>query len=533
SNVAAGYKALNNDTTGSFNVAVGNFAGQSGDGSPMTGNNNTFVGGGAEASYGSNGSGPLTNATAVGSNAVVGESNALVLGSVCCLNNATSNTKVGIGTTTPGATLDVEAPAGTGAPTVNIGNSANNAVVNVTGTLNLNGQSIGSGSGISTINTPLGSGLAGGGNSSTLNLSLASAGCTAGQVMSWTGSLWACSTVSGGGGGSGTVTSVAGGTGIVTTPSPITGAGTVAIDPTVVPQLGAANNNFTGNENVTGSISVVPNAYMNAMTASGFSAAYGSQGGGSNAIQAFGGTGDSSSTTPGGMGIFSEGGGGGVSDGDGGSFVGGYGASSSGFGDGIHAVAGSGYAGNFYGDLNVTGAITAGTKDFKIDHPLDPANKYLVHASVESSEMMNIYTGNVVTDAEGNASVDLPEWFEALNTDFRYQLTVIGQFAQAIVANEVANNRFSIRTDKPNVKVSWQITAIRHDAFAKAHPLVVEQEKEARLKGYYIHPELHGAPAEKQIEWARHPELMQRIKQSHVRKTTAKANPRNSSNAFR
>src|SRR5579863_2400977 len=177
--------------------------------------------------------------------------------------------------------------------------------------------------------------------------------------------------------------------------------------------------------------------------------------------------------------------------------------------DGVNASVGSGgYAGNFSGDLNVTGAIFAGTKDFRIDHPLDPANKYLVHASVESSEMMNIYTGNVTTDSGGHVTVQLPEWFEALNTDFRYQLTVIGQFAQAIVASEIQDNKFSIRTDKPNVKVSWQVTSVRQDAYAKAHPLVVEQGKEARLRGFYIHPELYGAPPEKQIEWARHPQLM-------------------------
>jgi hypothetical protein len=107
SNVATGYLALNNNTTGSFNVAIGNYAGQTGDSSPLTGNNNTFVGGGAEAAYGSNASGGITNATAIGSNAVVGASNALVLGSIAGLNNATSNVNVGIGTSTPQFPLDV------------------------------------------------------------------------------------------------------------------------------------------------------------------------------------------------------------------------------------------------------------------------------------------------------------------------------------------------------------------------------------------------------------------------------------------
>jgi hypothetical protein len=196
--------------------------------------------------------------------------------------------------------------------------------------------------------------------------------------------------------------------------------------------------------------------------------------------------------------------------------VGGYfeGATEGSFGDGIDAFSNNNisYAGSFTGDVYVSGSISAGTKDFRIDHPLDPANKYLVHASVESSEMKNIYDGVVTTDAQGETTVQLPEWFEVLNTDFRYQLTVIGQFAQAIVAREIQDHQFSIRTTAPNVKVSWQITGVRQDAYAKAHPLVVEEEKDARLKGFYIHPDLYGAPQEKQIEWARHPEMMKQMK---------------------
>jgi hypothetical protein len=156
-------------------------------------------------------------------------------------------------------------------------------------------------------------------------------------------------------------------------------------------------------------------------------------------------------------------------------------------------------------------------KDFKIDHPQDPANKYLVHASVESSEMLNIYSGNVTTNGEGNATVQMPKWFAALNTDFRYQLTPIGQFAQAIVATEINNNRFTIRTDKPNVKVSWQVTGVRQDAFAKAHPMVVEQAKEAGLRGYYLHPELFGAPAEKGMAWGRQPLAMKRMQEHRAK----------------
>jgi hypothetical protein len=94
---------------------------------------------------------------------------------------------------------------------------------------------------------------------------------------------------------------------------------------------------------------------------------------------------------------------------------------------------------------------------------------------------------------------------------------VIGQFAQAIVARKIENNRFEVRTSEPNVEVSWQVTGVRQDAYAKANPLVVERKKEARLRGFYIHPELYGAPPEKQIEWARHPQMMKQIKEMRAK----------------
>ena len=147
--------------------------------------------------------------------------------------------------------------------------------------------------------------------------------------------------------------------------------------------------------------------------------------------------------------------------------------------------------GTFAGNLNVTGKVVKGSGSFKIDHPLDPANKYLSHSFVESPDMMNVYNGNITTDRHGVATVVLPDYFEALNRDFRYQLTVIGQFAQAIVAKKVAGNRFVIRTSKPGVEVSWQITGIRQDAYANAERIQVEEDKPADERGTYLHPELY------------------------------------------
>ena len=180
--------------------------------------------------------------------------------------------------------------------------------------------------------------------------------------------------------------------------------------------------------------------------------------------------------------------------------------------DGVWGISGGGYGGFFQGDVFVNGTLQASIKNFKIDHPADPANKYLVHSSVESSEMMNIYSGNVVTDELGLATVKLPEWFEVENGDFRYQLTTIGRDAHAWIAEEVAQHQFKIATNATFVKVSWQITAVRQDAYAQAHRLIVEQEKPANERGYYIHPELYGQPEEKGIAWARNPKVMQQIK---------------------
>jgi len=127
---------------------------------------------------------------------------------------------------------------------------------------------------------------------------------------------------------------------------------------------------------------------------------------------------------------------------------------------------------NVGGDLNV-----AGTKNFRIDHPENPENKYLVHAAIESNEVLNMYSGNVTTDNNGKAIVKLPQYFELINIDFRYQLTVIGEFAQAIVSKKIENNTFEIKTDKPNIEVSWQVTAKRNDKYLREHPFFDVRDK--------------------------------------------------------
>jgi len=179
-------------------------------------------------------------------------------------------------------------------------------------------------------------------------------------------------------------------------------------------------------------------------------------------------------------------------------------------------------AGYFAGTVEVTGTLIKPAGSFKIDHPLDPANKYLYHSFVESPDMMNIYNGNVTTDASGDAEVTLPDWFEALNKNFRYQLTVIGTFAQAMVAEEIKENRFKIKTSLPSVKVSWQVTGIRQDAYANRYRIPVEELKSKEEQGSYLHPEVFGQPEEQGVQWRLRPEMMKRMKEAREKASQEK-----------
>ena len=145
------------------------------------------------------------------------------------------------------------------------------------------------------------------------------------------------------------------------------------------------------------------------------------------------------------------------------------------------------------GSAAVTGVINKGGGSFKIDHPLDPAGKYLYHSFVESPDMMNVYNGTVTLNADGKATVELPDWFEVLNRDYRYQLTAIGSPAPELhISREVKDGTFSIGGGRGDQKVSWQVTGIRQDAWADANRIPVEVDKPAEDQGRYLHPELFG-----------------------------------------
>ncbi len=173
---------------------------------------------------------------------------------------------------------------------------------------------------------------------------------------------------------------------------------------------------------------------------------------------------------------------------------------------GIYAYAGGGtsynYAGMFSGNVVVYGTLSKSAGSFKIDHPLDPAHKYLSHSFVESPDMMNIYNGNVTVDASGEATVQLPDWFEALNKDFRYQLTAVGAPGPNLyISQKIENNKFKISGGQQGMEVSWQVTGVRKDAYAEKHRILVEENKTGDEDGRYIFPELFGASKEKGIQY--------------------------------
>jgi hypothetical protein len=182
--------------------------------------------------------------------------------------------------------------------------------------------------------------------------------------------------------------------------------------------------------------------------------------------------------------------------------IGVYGLSTSGTGVYGYATATSGYGVYSGGRFAATG-----TKSFQIDHPLHPETHYLNHFCTEGPEPMNAYSGVVTLDARGEAWVQLPDYFEAINRDPRYTLTPIGAAMPNLhVAAEIQGNRFKIAGGVPGKKVSWEVKAIRNDLWMQRYGYQTEQEKEDAIKGKYLNPELYGQPKERGIHYRPEPE---------------------------
>lgn len=162
-----------------------------------------------------------------------------------------------------------------------------------------------------------------------------------------------------------------------------------------------------------------------------------------------------------------------------------------------YGVYGRAYSSNGYGVYSAGRFAASGTKSFQIDHPLDPENKYLNHYCAEGPEPLNVYRGNVTLDADGEAWVELPDYFGEINRDPSYQLTAVGAAAPNLhVAEAIADNRFLISGGRPGLQVSWRVEAVRHDPYVRTYGAPTEVAKPAEMLGTYLHPELYGQPPE-------------------------------------
>jgi hypothetical protein len=172
-----------------------------------------------------------------------------------------------------------------------------------------------------------------------------------------------------------------------------------------------------------------------------------------------------------------------------------------------------GFAGNFQGAVNVTGPVHKSGGGFKIDHPLAPTSMYLNHSFVESPEMKNVYDGVVVLNNKGEAAVTLPTYFEALNREFRYQLTAVGAPAPNLhVVTEITGGTFRIAGGTKGARVCWQVTGIRCDPWAEANEIHAEEKKTRLEQGTYRHPEVYGKPDDLSVEWVTQPRLLAELK---------------------
>jgi hypothetical protein len=157
-----------------------------------------------------------------------------------------------------------------------------------------------------------------------------------------------------------------------------------------------------------------------------------------------------------------------------------------GWGGGVHTwdvysegTIGSGQNGAVNAFLRNDGAVVGRSKSFIIDHPLRPYEATLVHACIEGPEHAVYYRGEAKL-VEGEATVELPDYFEALTCaeGRTVQLTPIldgdGPIA-LLAASRVVDGRFRVRAASASVQAFyWEVKAVRADV----PRLTVEQPRD-------------------------------------------------------
>lgn len=121
-----------------------------------------------------------------------------------------------------------------------------------------------------------------------------------------------------------------------------------------------------------------------------------------------------------------------------------------------------------------------------------------VYPNLYAGELPNIYNGNTILDEKGETYVTMPDYFEALNRDFQYQLTAIGTSAPGLfIKEEIAGGKFKVAGGKAGMKVSWQVTGIRNDTYAQANRIKVVANKPESERGKLSWPLASNQPEDK------------------------------------
>lgn len=165
----------------------------------------------------------------------------------------------------------------------------------------------------------------------------------------------------------------------------------------------------------------------------------------------------------------------------------------------VKGWADAGLAGEFHGNVHISGSISKGSGSFLIDHPLDPENKLLRHNFMESPENLVVYRGKVKLNSIGETIVELPEYFEALTKEKEATVTLTSIGKPFLTGYEWENNYKAFKIyGEPEREVSWVVYADRDDPVMQKLARPVEEEKGQDnsfcKKGKLLYPEAYGYP---------------------------------------
>ncbi len=158
------------------------------------------------------------------------------------------------------------------------------------------------------------------------------------------------------------------------------------------------------------------------------------------------------------------------------------------------------FAGVFHGDVRINGSLSKSRGGFLIDHPLDPLNKLLRHNFVESPENLCLYRGKLLLDANGTGEVTMPDYFAALTKEESATVTLSAIGTTPFPISYAWNERhtgFSI-FGVAHAEVSYLVLADRDDPVIRRLTQPVEEEKGTGEceRGQLLSPEAYGYPPE-------------------------------------